>query len=123
MLNKAIISSSTILDFSKTCSLYKKDSIFELKKIVLPGYNDLIVVEISQNIGKMIVRADTKVGSKGKLASRYVEKNGKLFFWWDDNDPLTDEAFAIFHKYNLLFNDNGTFVNSAEYEDDIFKIL
>lgn len=46
--------------------------------------------------------SDAVIGSKGKLASRYVIKNGKLFFWWDDNYPLTEETLAVFKEYDIL---------------------
>ena len=42
------------------------------------------------------------IGSKGKLPSRYVIVKGKLFFWQDDNYPLTEETLSVFKRYNIL---------------------
>jgi hypothetical protein len=58
-----------VSDFSKTCKLYKKDSVFYVQEEGLSNHKDLIVVDIGRNFGKMILKADTKIGSKGKLAS------------------------------------------------------
>ncbi len=43
--------------------------------------------------------------TKGKLPSRYVIEDGKLFYWWDDQYPVTEEMLAILWKYNLLQKD------------------
>jgi hypothetical protein len=97
-----------ILDFSKTSKLYKKDSVFSVEMFGLSNNKDVIVVNIGKNITKLLLTKDAKVGSKGKLPSHYIEKDGKLFFWWDDEYPLTENALAVFNKYNLLQDDmNG----------------
>jgi len=112
---------NAILDFSNTSSLYKKDTVFSvsfqdpLYRMVLERIDDgnsewvegkpykgVIGISISADENKIFLPKDAKVGSKGKLPSRYVEKEGKLFYWWDDNYPLKEEALAIFHKYNIL---------------------
>lgn len=101
----AIIHNS-ILDFSNTNKIYKRDTVFSVSILELNKNKGLLVVRISKNNMKMLLTDSTKVGSKGKLASRYLEKEGKLFFWWDDNYQLTQETLVMFNRYNLLLDNN-----------------
>src|SRR5215204_3169498 len=106
---------NAILDFSSTGKLYKKDSVFSVSfhdtvsTMVLDKtgrwvngeiYEGITAVRIGASYYQFLSTADTKVGSKGKLPSRFMEKNRKLFYWWDDNYPLTEETIAVFKKYN-----------------------
>lgn len=107
-----------ISDFAAKCNLFKKYSVFEvmvkdtLVKLAFQSeqsrwvldtiYSDVLVVEFLGLVNKERYYSDAVIGSKGKLPSKYVIKNGKLFFWWDDNYPLTEEALAVFKKYNIL---------------------
>jgi len=138
---------NAITDFTNTSKLNKKDSVFDvsfqdtLYRMVLrrinkqngewlvgEPYSEIKSVSISAASMKMLITEDVKVGSKGKLASRYIEKNGNLFYWWDDDFPLTEETLAIFNKYNLLQNDEGGWIkfpdiignNSLEAVDYFF---
>jgi hypothetical protein len=119
-----------INDFVKNCKLYKKDSVFHVsfedslyRKVLKRKdektlhwtnnqfYENVVTVNIfahhicekcEECTDKFFYTAETTVGSKGKLPSRYIEKDSKLFYWWDDNYPLTEEMLAILWKYNLL---------------------
>ncbi|MDR1756315.1 MAG: hypothetical protein LBR65_05055 [Culturomica sp.] len=144
---------NAILDFSKNCNLYKKDSIFSVsfKDSV---FNEGILVRVDENsykdkrthewkrgslydgiatvsitahrIGeyceeccdKFLYTKETTVGSKGKLPSRYIEKGGKLFYWWDDSYPLTEEMLAILWKYNLLCDDTEDRIGLPDFSTD-----
>lgn len=98
-----------ILDFSNTDKLLKRDSVFSIEIVGLPNNKDVMVVNIGKNNRKLLLTSDAKIGSIGKLPSRYFEKEGRLFFWWDDGYPLTEETLATFNKYHLLQDDkNGT---------------
>lgn len=118
---------NAIIDFTNTSKLYRKNSVFDVsfqdtlyrmvlrrineqnaEWIVGEPYNEIKSVSISAASIKMLLTEDVKEGSKGKLASRYIEKNGNLFYWWDDDFPLTEETLAILHKYNLLQNNEGS---------------
>lgn len=123
---KIEIIQNAILDFSNTCRLYEKDSIFSVSyedsvyRMVLDKLNNrnykwirgeilegLVAVSIVADYNSFLLTKEIKVGSKGKLPSRYIEKNGKLFYWWDNDYPLTKEALNVYHKYNLLQDDKG----------------
>lgn len=106
---------TAILNFSTIRKLYKKDSVFSVGISELVNNKDLIVVGVRKNNRKLLLTKDAKVGSKGKLPSRYIEKDGKLFFWWDDNYPLTEDALAIFNKYNLLQDDKDGAIKIADF--------
>lgn len=127
---------NAILDFSHIGKLYIKDSVFSVsfldtlyRKVLIKsndGYKWIngeinegtIAVSIIASYNKFLLTAETKAGGRGKLPSRYVEKDGKLFFWWDNNYPLTEETLAVFNKYHLLQDDEGGKIKFPEFEID-----
>jgi hypothetical protein len=106
---------NAILDFSNATRLYKKDTVFSVSVLEIVD-KDPIVVRIGSNTMNLLLTEETKVGSKGgKLPSRFIEKDGKLFFWWDDDYPLTEEALAVYEKYDLLQDDEGGVITVPEF--------
>ena len=109
-----------ITDFADNCRLFKQDSIFHiriqdtlkhytlqrnqgaLKWICDSVYANLFVINIIPSINKLFYLPDAVVGSKGKLPSRYVIVKGKLFYWDDDDYPLTEETLSVLKKYDAL---------------------
>ena len=109
-----------ITDFADNCRLFKQDSIFyittldTLKHYTLQRnqgtlewicdsiYANLFVINIIPSINKLLYFPDAVVGSKGKLPSRYVIVKGKLFYWDDDDYPLTEETLSVLKKYDAL---------------------
>ena len=107
-----------ISDFVSKCSLFKKDSVFKIsvedtlvelsfqseqsRWILDTVYQNVLVVNVFGLINKEWYFSDAVIGSKGKLPSRYAIVKGKLFFWEDDNYPLTEETLSVFKKYNIL---------------------
>ena len=116
---------NAILDFSTNCSLFKKDSIFFVNfhdSVFYGGYyirvdekaykdrrthtwirgafvNGIVMVEIIEFYDSFYYSTKEK---ETILPSRYAIKDGKLFYWWDDNYPLTEELIVVLRKYNLL---------------------
>ena len=108
-----------ISDFVSKCSLFKKDSVFKVsvedtlvklsfqseqsRWVLDTVYQNVLVVEI---LGLMDTKewyfSDAVIGSKGELPSRYDIVKGKLFFWEDDDYPLTEEILSVFKRYNIL---------------------
>jgi hypothetical protein len=124
---------NAILDFSNTGKLYKRDSVFSvsvydtLHRMVSAlsadgsnrwadkgAYGGIIALGIRPDHYRFLLTAETIVGSKGKLTSRFIEKNGKLFYWWDDRYPLTEETLAVLKKYHLLVDDQGGSIRFLE---------
>ena len=109
-----------ITDFADNCRLFKQDSIFyittldTLKHYTLQRnqgtlewicdsiYANLFVINIIPSINKLFYFPDAVVGSKGKLPSRYVIVKSKLFYWGDDDYPLTEETLSVLKKYDAL---------------------
>lgn len=131
---------NAILDFSNSSRLYKTDSVFSvsfqnpLHRMILEEtddgnsrwvegepYKGIVAVSIIASYNKMLLTDSTQVGSIGKLPSRYIEKEGKLFYWWDDNYPLEKEALAVFDKYGLLQDDEGGWVKFPDFSTNDAK--
>ena len=98
---------TSIDNFSKGGRLYKKNTVFVVWVSNLPKYEKLTVIDIGRSPTNILMTNETKIGTKGKVPSRYIEKDGKLFFWWDNSYPLTKEALEIFSKYGLLEDDQN----------------
>jgi len=111
-----------IQDFSKT-RLYKKDSVFlisvgdtfhrmTLKRIneheadwVLGNiYPELITVDIGPySPNKFFLDTTVDISAQTRfIPSRWIEQNGKLFFWYDKHYTLTNNTIKILDKYQLL---------------------
>jgi hypothetical protein len=106
---------NAILDFSNTAKLYKKNNVFSVSVLEVAN-EDLMVVRIGKNSMKLLLTAKAKVGSlDSKLPTRFIEKEGKLFFWWDNEYPLTKEALDVYEKYNLLQDDEGGVITVPEF--------
>ena len=134
IIGKDEIIKSSILDYSNKSRIYKKGTVFyvayydNLKKMILEESNDgnskwvkggiykeIIAVSILINPIKVLLTDDIKVGEKGNnMPTRYLEKNGKLFYWYDDDFPLTQETLDVFSKYNLLQDNEGGWVTSPD---------
>lgn len=116
-----------IQNFSTKCNLFKKDSVFcvsfedsifsepILIQVDREKYKDrrthqwgkgnfldgIVSVEIVVDYYQQYYSEETK----DKLPTRYVIRDGKLFFWRDDNYPVTEEIIAILWRYNVLQKD------------------
>ena len=109
---------NAILDFSSTTKLYKKGTVFSVSVHEI-GDKDPLVVRIGENGMNLLLTKEAKIGSKeSKLPTRFIEKEGKLFFWWDDSYPLTKEALAIYERYELLQDDEGGIITVPDFTTD-----
>lgn len=118
---KYIAVHNAIIDFSKQCSLFKEDSVFQISfsdtlySLVLKQvdernfhwvrdklYENIVTVEISANNNYQFYYSEE---TKENLPSRYVIIADKLFYWWDNDYPVTEEIIAVLWKYNLLQKD------------------
>ena len=135
---------NAIEDFSNSCKLRKESSsftvrfedsffklAFDLESPLINQVNssdDLILVKISVNTididcsdeccNRYLYTKETTIGSKGKLPSRHIEKDGKLFFWWDNDYPLTEEMLALLWKYDLLCDDTEGLIHFPTFTID-----
>lgn len=107
---------NAILDFSRTTRLYEGDTVFSIRT---GEDKEILIVRIGKNTTKLLLTAATRAGGKNNvLPTRFKEKDGKLFIWWDDNYPLTEEAIAVFHKYDLFQDDEGGVITVPDFAID-----
>jgi hypothetical protein len=134
---------NAVLDFSNSCRLYRNDSVFSVsfedsvfflalnyatgERYRDKFYEDRVLASISAHrmdescgecCDRFLYTAETAAGSKGKLPSRHIEKDGKLFYWWDDDYPLTEEMLAILWKYDLLCDDTEGLTGIPDFTTD-----
>jgi len=109
-----------IFDFSKKSKNYKEniafsvtfyDSVFTLSisqnedQIYYPkiqqSHYELVGVSILPMEDIFFLPPEPKVGNKN-FPNKFLEKEGKLFYWYDSEYYLTQQAINIFIKYNLI---------------------
>lgn len=98
-MNDAV--NNAITDFVHTSKWSKKDSIFT---VTITDINE-------ENVNVTIAIADDDVypNSKNKVGTydhtfptRYIVKNGKLFYWNDTTQFITQDIISILEKYNHI---------------------
>jgi hypothetical protein len=96
-----------LLDFSKT-KIYKKGKVFDLKISYLD--NELIYISFLENEENKYLYSISKPIEDNILPSSYIEKDGKLFIWWDKTLKVSQDMFDILKKYNMLKDDDGGWI-------------
>lgn len=111
---------NSINDFSST-QLYKRGDVFEVSFTEdyylfslkeddngtyawLPdkNYPEIYGISILNNNTKFAYN-ESDIGKVSKnVPSVVLKKRGKLFYWWDDNVPLTKRVVDILSEFNLL---------------------
>ena len=87
-------------------------------------YDNLNTVSISGSSDfQYFLTSDIKAGKKAKIIpTHFIEIDGKLFLWNDDDYPITEELLDALHRYNL-FVDYDTFLKNEGLPDDIGIII
>jgi hypothetical protein len=91
---------SSITDFVKSRQ-FKNGKRFSLQVLGLTN-SELLAIRIGKDDSKILMLPNAVVGSKGLMPSRYVEKDGRLIYWSDENYVLSEEALSVFVKYDLI---------------------
>ncbi|MBO6879594.1 hypothetical protein [Winogradskyella sp.] len=121
-----------IIDFTNTSRLYKKYNVFEVKLIdtlynkVLEKIDEqnyrwvddqpnegIIAVDISPITNEFTYLLSDSLGiNNSYLPSKYIEQDGKLFFWNDKTIETSNKTVEVLKKYNLIGENylNSTFV-------------
>jgi hypothetical protein len=104
-----------ILDFQKT-NIYKKGKVFniDIKQID----SNIIYVSFLETEENKYLYSITKPIEENILPSRYIEKDNKLFIWWDDDKKINQEMFDVLKKYNMLKDDEGGWITMLDYAMD-----
>jgi hypothetical protein len=101
--------------------LMKKDTVFSIHT---KGFGDtLIGVDIFGQNNKLLPGPQTKIGTNQPgFPTNYIEKNGKLFYWYDEQGVITPDLVAMLSKYKRIdsLNVNG-FVGIPKHSIDESK--
>ena len=65
-------------------------------------YEGIVAVSIFRKLGSLYVTSDDIKSRNNKIPSRYLEKNGKLFYWYDSSISATEESLALFKEFGLV---------------------
>ncbi len=88
---------NAVIDFSNTTSVFKQDSTFAVDFKEFDS--EIIGVSLLGTVGKFIVVAD---GKTSRLPTRYLEYNGKLFYWYDEKYSLKEDVINKLDEYSLI---------------------
>lgn len=89
---------NAVIDFSKTSQLVKKDTFFSVSYKNLN--TDIIEVSIIGNPNKFYIDGDKPLN---RLPTNYIEDNGKIFYWYDDNQKKSDSDIVNkLQQYKLI---------------------
>ena len=81
---------NAILDYIATNKKNKEASVFSI--IIYDEVDELIGVSIAPNNIRILINESINVGTIGRGPNRFIEVDDKLFYWRDDNIPLSAEA-------------------------------
>ncbi|RNC85964.1 MAG: hypothetical protein ED557_04135 [Balneola sp.] len=111
---------NAILDFSNTAKKYNDYEIFSINIKYLNNYDGLMLVLIRENYTYLLKTRESVPGNtKSRLPTRFIDKDDKLFFWWDDDYPLTAEALAVYEKYDILQDDENGMITLPDKDYEV----
>ena len=115
-LNDAV--NNAITDFLHTAKLSKKDTIFSIsfseyedviynrennEVIYTPTREDRLIISVGKAEDKIYPREENKVGTYDKVfPTRYTIRDGKLFYWSDTTQVITQEIISVLKRYNHI---------------------
>jgi hypothetical protein len=92
---------NSIIDFLNTSNLSKRDKVFSLN--INDVSNDILSISIIGNHNKIFPNSDTQIGkSTNIIPTKYIEKNGKLFYWYDSQEILTIAIVKKLSNYKVI---------------------
>lgn len=106
-LEEELIESDTVFYItveSPVVYLEVKDSNGTQKFLPKKKYEEIVGVSIIPYKGRYpILSSDYNKFSEYKIASRYIEKNERLFYWDDKDKPVGQDIVSAFEKYGLIY--------------------
>ncbi len=113
--------SNAIIDFLNSSRKRDKDSIYAVG--VENVSDDIIAITIFGTNNKITPLPETKIGNTtNTVPTQFLEKNGKLFYWYDDKKILKKDIIDIFSKYKIIDSMNVIgIVGIPEYTRDELK--
>lgn len=91
---------NSITDFINTSKLFKADSVFAIDII---ENEDIYVIGIGGEVNKIYPYIRDTIGAKNDLfPTKYLIRKGKLFYWNDPEQKITQEIIDVLSKYNAI---------------------
>jgi len=95
------IINNTIIDFINTSKLVKKDSIFDL--LITDSNDGLLIIGIAKPSDIVRPSYKNKIGTYDNVfPTRYLIKEGKLFYWNDSTQVITQEILDVLKWYDHI---------------------
>lgn len=91
---------NSITDFINTSKLFKVDSVFAIDII---ENEDIYVIGIGGAVNKIYPYIRDTIGAKNDLfPTKYLIRKGKLFYWNDPEQKITQEIIDVLSTYNAI---------------------
>lgn len=91
---------NSITDFFNTSKLFKADSVFAIDII---ENEDIYVIGIGGAVNKIYPYIRDTIGAKNDLfPTKYLIRKGKLFYWNDPGEKITQEVIDVLSKYDAI---------------------
>jgi len=91
---------NAVTDFLNTSPLRKNDTIFHI--MMKEINNGILGISISGSTQKPYIVKDGNSITYKYLPTGYLEKQGKLFFWYDSTKVVTPNIIKVFEKYQHI---------------------
>lgn len=115
---------NAVLDFSHTKKLFSQDSVFYVGVddtlssfklisenentsgwVVDKVYTDIIGISIIG--GEMPYQKKDFGNTDVRIPSRYIVEQDRLFLWYDEDYPVTEELINVLNQFNLIIENNS----------------
>ncbi|NUY82748.1 hypothetical protein HUK80_17730 [Flavobacterium sp. MAH-1] len=98
-----------ISDFIQNKEFKKSEKVFSLNSRV---FDNVIGISILANQEKLLISPSNKIGYVSLyFPSRFIERDGRLFYWSDSTSVLTEDMVKILSKYKVIDSSNINDVN------------
>lgn len=99
---------NAVIDFLNSDRLSKKDTVFsiEVKEID----KNVLGISILGYPDRLLPSSRNRIGTNfPNFPTRYIEKNGKLFYWYDSQKTIDVDLISVLNKYHRIdsLNVNG----------------
>ena len=109
---------NAITDFLHTEKLSKQNSVFSVS--IDTVNNEMLGISILGYEEKLILHPDYKIGARDpSFPTKYVEKENKLFYWYDPASSITNDLMSVLLKYNKIDSSyvEGNYELSLSFDD------
>lgn len=115
---------NAINDYLNSSSLRKHNSVFSVR--LLNFKEEILGISIYGASEKLHVVKDGDTFKYSGLPSNFIERGGKLFYWYDSTKTISPELINVLKKFNhidtIILNETmpGTFIDEYKKAQDYF---